>query len=117
QAGGAAGQAAADEEIAAGTSIRTADEVLDAMEEAGVPAGRIYTARDIAGDPHYRARDMIVEVPEPGLDDELVPMPGVVPKLSDTPGQVRRGAPLLGEHTEEVLVGVVGRGEFPRPQP
>jgi formyl-CoA transferase/succinyl-CoA--D-citramalate CoA-transferase len=115
-AGRGGAQTALDEEIAAWTAARTADEVLDVMEGAGVPAGRIYTAKDIASDPHYRAREMIVDVPEPGLGGELVPMPGVVPKLSDSPGQVRRGAPLLGEHTEEVLTDVVGRGEFQRLQ-
>jgi crotonobetainyl-CoA:carnitine CoA-transferase CaiB-like acyl-CoA transferase len=96
-------QAALDAEIAAWTRARASDDVLARLDAAGVPAGRIYTARDIAADPHYAARQMILNVPEPGLRGEAVPMPGVVPKLSATPGDVRRGAPLLGEHNDEVL--------------
>jgi formyl-CoA transferase/succinyl-CoA--D-citramalate CoA-transferase len=92
-----------DAEIAAWTRARTSEDVLALLDAAGVPAGRIYTARDIAGDPQYAARQMILNVPEPGLCGETVPMPGVVPKLSGTPGYVRRGAPLLGEHNDEVL--------------
>ena len=98
-----AGQAALDADIADWTRERGADALLAALAEAGVPSGRIYTARDIVGDPHYAAREMIVEVPEPGLGGETVPMPGVVPKLSATPGVLTRGAPLLGEHNAEIL--------------
>ncbi|WP_240497300.1 CoA transferase, partial [Streptomyces hirsutus] len=92
-----------DAEIARWTRGQTVDELLGVLDKAGVPAGRIYTAPDILGDPHYRARDMVVEVPDPSLDGESVPMPGVVPKLSRTPGAIRRGAPLLGEHNDEIL--------------
>jgi crotonobetainyl-CoA:carnitine CoA-transferase CaiB-like acyl-CoA transferase len=104
-----AGQAALDADIADWTRERGADALLAALAEAGVPSGRIYTARDIVGDPHYAAREMIVEVPEPGLDGETVPMPGVVPKLSATPGVLTRGAPLLGEHNVEILGPLLGR--------
>jgi crotonobetainyl-CoA:carnitine CoA-transferase CaiB-like acyl-CoA transferase len=55
---------------------------------------------------------MIIRVPEPALEDELVPMPGVVPKPSGTPGRVDRGGPLLGEHNEEIWGKVVGRDEL-----
>jgi len=96
-------QAELDAEIAAWTTVRTSADVLASLDVAGVPAGRIYTGRDISGDPQYAARQMILDVPEPGLGGETVPMPGVVPKLSRTPGDVRRGAPLLGEHNDEVL--------------
>ena len=96
-------QAVLDAEIAAWTGARPADDVLAMLDAAGVPAGRIYTARDICRDPQYAARQMILDVPEPGLDGETVPMPGVVPKLSLTPGDVRRGAPLLGEHNDDIL--------------
>ncbi|WP_055626470.1 CaiB/BaiF CoA transferase family protein [Streptomyces hirsutus] len=92
-----------DAEIARWTRGQTVDELLGVLDKAGVPAGRIYTAPDILGDPHYRARGMVVEVPDPSLDGESVPMPGVVPKLSRTPGTIRRGAPLLGEHNDEIL--------------
>jgi formyl-CoA transferase/succinyl-CoA--D-citramalate CoA-transferase len=97
-----------DEEIAAWTIARPADEVLKLLAEAGVPSGPIYTAADIASDAHFHAREMILEVPQPTLDGETVAMPGVVPKLSDTPGRVRRGAPLLGEHDDEVWTELLG---------
>ncbi len=92
-----------DAAIAEWTATLPATELLERLADAGVPSGRIFTARDIVGDPHYAARDMIVEVPEPGLGGESVQMPGIVPKLSETPGVLRRGAPLLGEHNDEIL--------------
>lgn len=107
-----AAQAQLDEAVGTWTAGFGADELLAILAEAGVPSGRIYTARDIVGDPHYAAREMIVEVPEPGLGDETVPMPGVVPKLSATPGELTRGAPLLGEHNVEVLGAVLGAFEI-----
>jgi formyl-CoA transferase len=90
-----------DGEIEAWTSARTPAEVLDAMERAEVPASRIYSVRDIAADPQYAARGMIREIPLPG--GGLLKVPGVVPKLSATPGGFTRGGPRLGEHTREVL--------------
>jgi crotonobetainyl-CoA:carnitine CoA-transferase CaiB-like acyl-CoA transferase len=97
-----------DEAIAAWTSKRTQQQVLDEMDKAQVPAGRIYTAADIARDPHYQAREMVIGVPEPGLGGEEVRMQGVVPKLSETPGRVTRGGPVLGEHDDEVWGTLVG---------
>jgi formyl-CoA transferase len=77
------------------------DEVLAALEAAAVPAGRIYTVADIAADPHYQARGMLQEV---RMDDRsTLAVPGVVPKLSATPGAHRRNAPRLGQDTDEVL--------------
>jgi formyl-CoA transferase len=67
-----------------------------------VPAGRIYSAADIAADPHYAARGMIEEVI--AGDGEPLKVPGIVPKLSATPGAIPAPAPKLGEHTEQVLV-------------
>jgi formyl-CoA transferase len=90
-----------DAAIADWTSLRTETEVLDAMEKAEVPAGRIYTAADIAADPHFAARGMIQEVV--AGDGEALKVPGIVPKLSATPGAIRSSAPRLGEHTDEVL--------------
>ena len=90
-----------DDAIAAWTSQRTQQEVLDAMEKAEVPAGRIYSAADIAADPHFAARGMIQEVT--AGDGEPLKVPGIIPKLSATPGAIRSAAPKLGEHTEEVL--------------
>nr|WP_297350596.1 CaiB/BaiF CoA-transferase family protein [uncultured Caldimonas sp.] len=92
--------------IGAWTATRTVAEVLDALTAANVPAGRIYNARDIAEDPHYRARGMLQRVTS--ADGLSVEVPGVVPVLSETPGGITRRAPLLGEDTEAVLreVGV-----------
>ncbi len=101
-------QAELDALIAEWTVTRTADEVLRAMDHAGVPAGRIYTAADIAQDPHYAAREMVIAVPEPALDGEPIRQQGVVPKLSETPGRVARGGPLLGEHNDDVWGSLVG---------
>jgi len=90
-----------DEAIAEWTRGRTQKEVLAAMEAAEVPAGRIYTAADIAADPHYLARGMIEKIT--AADGEPLKVPGIVPKLSRTPGALRTPAPRLGEHTDEVL--------------
>jgi len=71
------------------------------LTEARVPAGKIYTARDIAEDPHYRARGMLLE--QRTRDGHLVEVPSIVPKLSATPGTVRSSAPRLGDDTDFVL--------------
>ncbi len=96
-------QAELDAAVSSWTATLSSDAALQRLSECGVPAGRIYKADDIAADPHYAARDMILDIPEPGLGGETVPMPGIVPKLSHTPGRVTRGAPLLGEHNQEIL--------------
>ena len=80
--------------------------VMEVLEQASVPSGRIYTVADIAADPHFAARDMLASVT---LEDgSSVTVPGFVPKLSRTPGGHRRNAPALGQDTEAVLreVGV-----------
>jgi len=105
QLGSNAGRVARVAEIDAAIGVWTAPqrvvEVLGALNAAAVPAGRIYTAKDIAEDPHYRARGMIQRVTTAeGLSVEV---PGIVPKLSLTPGALTRRAPQLGEDTDEVL--------------
>jgi formyl-CoA transferase len=87
--------------IEAWTSTRTVADVLAAMAAARVPAGKVYTAKDIQQDPHYRARQMIVR--QVTRDGWSLDVPGVVPKLSGTPGTLRSPAPRLGEDTEAVL--------------
>lgn len=67
-----------------------------------VPFGPVYDAADIASEPHFAARDMLPRVEQPGLD-RSVTVAGVPAKLTGTPGAVVRRAPLLGEHTDEVL--------------
>jgi formyl-CoA transferase len=90
-----------DDAIAAYTSRFSQQEILHLMEGAEVPAGLIYSAADIAADPHFQARGMIEEVI--AGDGEPLKVPGVVPKLSTTPGRIRSAAPKLGEHTGDVL--------------
>jgi formyl-CoA transferase len=103
-AGRVARVAELDEAIAAWTAVRTVDEVLAALDAVSVPAGRIYTVEDIARDPHYRARGMLQTV---RMDDgaELT-VPGIVPKLSRSPGSRDRNAPGLGQDSVEVLRGM-----------
>ena len=93
-----------DAAIAAWTSERTMDEILARLDAADVPAGRIYSVADIVDDPHYAAREMILQTELPG--DVTVKMPGIAPKLSDTPGAVKWPGPTLGQHTDEVLAGL-----------
>jgi formyl-CoA transferase len=90
-----------DAAIEAWTRTKPAAEVLSILGQAKVPAGRVYTAKDIAKDPHYRARDMILT--QKTRDGHEVQVPGIVPKLSGTPGSVRRSAPGLGDDTDGVL--------------
>ncbi len=100
-AGRVARVAEIDAAIGVWTAPRTVVEVLDVLNRAAVPAGRIYTAKDIAEDPHYRARGMIQRVTTAeGLELDV---PGIVPKLSLTPGALARRAPRLGEDNDAVL--------------
>ncbi|MBB5418953.1 CoA transferase [Paraburkholderia sp. JPY303] len=90
-----------DQAITEWTSHHATEDVLAGLERAEVPAGRIYSVADIVADPHYQARDMLLQAQLPG--GASVKMPGIVPKLSDTPGEVRWQGPTLGEHTGSVL--------------
>jgi formyl-CoA transferase len=90
-----------DAAIEAWTHTRSVTEVLLALGEAKVPAGRVFTAKDIVEDPHYRARDMILK--QTTRDGHEIEVPGIVPKLMGTPGQVRSAAPALGDDTDAVL--------------
>ncbi len=87
--------------IADWTRRHRRDYVLDVLESAHVPVGYPYTARDIVSDPHYLAREMI-ETIRLG-DGESLKVPGVLPKLSRTPGRIQGGGPALGQHTRDVL--------------
>jgi crotonobetainyl-CoA:carnitine CoA-transferase CaiB-like acyl-CoA transferase len=90
-----------DAAIGAWSAQRTVRQVLDALGAARVPAGKVYTAKDIAEDPHYRARDMLLK--QQTRDGYSVEVPGIVPKLSGTPGTIRSSAPHLGDDTDAVL--------------
>ena len=86
-------------------NARTYEEAAQALEEAQVPYSLIMSMADIFAEPHYRERNMIIDVPEATLG--ALPQPGVVPKLSRTPGRVTHAGPPMGEHTEEVLSGLL----------
>ena len=83
------------------TEERPRDAILQALDDARVPAGYPYTAEDIAFDPHYLAREMIQTFTRP--NGEPLKVPGVLPKLSATPGRIGDGGPTLGQHTDDVL--------------
>ena len=90
-----------DAAIGAWTAQKTVTQVLELLDAASVPAGRIYTVADIAADPHYQARDMVM--PTKMADGSTLSLPGIVPKLSRTPGSHRRNAPEIGQDTDAVL--------------
>jgi formyl-CoA transferase len=79
------------------------------MSRFGVPAGKIYRAPDMLEDPHFQARQSIIESMHPVFG--MLRMQNVAPKLSATPGTVRHPAPELGQHTEEVLKGLLGMSD------
>ena len=85
------------------------EHILAALDAADVPHGKIYTAADIVADAQYVARDMIRQVALP--DGTPLKLPGIVPKLSETPGEMNWIGPPLGAHTDEVLRGIGYSGE------
>jgi len=90
------------------TARHDLETVLDVLDEAEVPSGRIYSIADIVADLHYQARGMIERHK---LGDKDLLLPGMVPKLSETPGTTRWIGPKLGEHTDEVLGALGYAGE------
>jgi formyl-CoA transferase len=95
-----------DRTIAEWTAALGADELLDRLHGNGVPAGRIFRAKDMFEDPHFAAREAIVRLAHPELGE--LAMHNVAPKLSDSPGRVRHVGPELGEHNEEIYHGLLG---------
>ncbi|MDE2413300.1 MAG: CoA transferase [Comamonadaceae bacterium] len=100
-AGRVARVAEIDGAIGAWTQERSVAQVMESLSAARVPAGKVYTAKDIVEDPHYRARDMLLT--QRTRDGYDVTVPGIVPKLSSTPGTIRSSAPHLGDDTDAVL--------------
>lgn len=80
-------------------------EILRRMEEHGIPAGPLYDAADIVADPHFQARGAVVQVETPNLG--TLSMSGVMPRLSETPGEIRWTGPRLGQHNIEILQGLL----------
>ncbi|TCC66037.1 CoA transferase [Kribbella pittospori] len=98
-----------DDLIAAWSGTVKADELLDRLNQHGVPAGRIYRAKDMLTDPHFKAREAIVRLLHPELGEFA--MHNVVPKLSNTPGRVRHVGPALGEHNDLIYRDLLGLGD------
>ncbi|CAO3672458.1 unnamed protein product [Umbelopsis ramanniana] len=100
-----------DEAIASWTSTLTTDQVLEKLEAASVPAGKIYDARDLVNDEHVQARGMIEEVTVGSEQDGRgwqVKIPAITPKLDTTPGSTEWAGPDLGQHTNQILSEVLG---------
>lgn len=95
-----------DEHIAEWTSRKNAEQLLASLHDHGVPAGRIFRAKDMFEDPHFAARHAIVTVPHPDFGD--LPMHNATPRLSETPGGVRTAGPALGEHNDEIWGDLLG---------
>ena len=95
-----------DERIGRWTAGHSTAELLDLMDKSGVPAGQIYRAPEMLADPHFAAREAIVQVPHPQFGK--LRMQNVAPKLSATPGGIRSPSPALGEHNDEVYLGLLG---------
>ncbi|QQK74694.1 CoA transferase [Salicibibacter cibarius] len=77
------------------------EKALKTLDEAGVPAGPIYSIKDIVNDPHYLSREMIQHFQMNG--GESLKIPGIVPKMSETPGETKWLGPSLGKHTDEIM--------------
>src|SRR5215207_3416037 len=101
-----------DDKISGWTKERTVNEVLEILKEAGVPAGKVFTAKDMVEDPHYAARENVVTVEDPEMGP--FPMQNVVTRLSGTPGKVRWTGPDLGQHNDEVYGEILGLSEAER---
>jgi formyl-CoA transferase len=95
-----------DDLIARWTATVDADDLLARLERGGVPAGRIYQAKDMLADPHFAARQSVVRLAHPDFGE--LPMQNVFPRLSETPGRVRAVGPTLGQHTDEVYRDLLG---------
>jgi crotonobetainyl-CoA:carnitine CoA-transferase CaiB-like acyl-CoA transferase len=98
-------RAAIDDIVAAWTAQYELAELLPLLEAATIPAGPVYSIGDIVKDPHFQARDMLLSLHDRVLGELKVP--GIVPKLSETPGEVRWLGPEIGAHNEEVYSGLL----------
>jgi CoA:oxalate CoA-transferase len=92
--------------VGAWLAERTTKEVMETLDAARIPCGKVNSIPEMISDPQVEARDMLVEVDFPGIGQ--VPLPGIVTKLSATPGEIRRRAPRVGEHNQEVYCEKLG---------
>ena len=96
-----------DELINEWTKTKNLIEVEQLCNENGIPAGLIYTAKDMINDQHFKERNAIIDIDHP--DFGTIKMQNVAPKLSETPGQVRKVGPNLGEHNDYVFKGILNK--------
>jgi len=96
------------------TQTLSTRDVLSLMERHAVPAGQIYRAPDMLADPHFKARNAIVSVLHPDFGE--LRMQNVAPRLSESPASIRTPSPAVGEHNEDVFLGLLGmpRARFDR---
>lgn len=85
---------------------KTVAEAIQLLDEARIPCGKVNSIADVVADPQVKAREMLVDMEYPNIGK--VPLPGVVLKLSQTPGRIEKPAPLLGEHNTEIYCGLLG---------
>ncbi|OGO03344.1 MAG: hypothetical protein A2Y72_05740 [Chloroflexi bacterium RBG_13_53_26] len=85
---------------------KTVDEAIKILEQARVPCSRVNNIAEMVNDPQVAAREMLIDMEYPGIGK--VPLPGVVIKMSGTPGAIERPAPVAGEHNEEVYSSLLG---------
>ena len=109
QANRLAAREAVDQMVVEWVGSHTRDEVMEFCLDAEVPCGGVNSIADIFRDPHFLARDMLVPVEVEGVGEVVVP--GVLPRLSETPGRIERLGPRLGDATEEVLRDLLGLDE------
>ena len=102
-------QKSLDDLISAWTIKFNTEELLDLLEGNGVPAGKIFTAKDMLNDPHYKARDTLVDVEHPEYKN--LKMQNVFPRFSKTPGKVNWTGPEIGQHNDEIYKDLLGMGE------
>ena len=88
-------------------AAHTAQEIEDAMAKFKVPCSRVMGPKDCLENPHYQSRGDFIEYRDQTLDKDITAF-GIVPKLSGTPGKVWRGAPRLGQDTDDILKGILG---------
>ncbi len=99
-------QAELDDLIAEWTITQSADQIQALMDRHSVPAGKIFTAKEMLSDPHFAARQSIVAVADPALGE--VQMQNVFPRLSVTPGGIDWTGPDLGQHNQEIFSDLLG---------
>jgi CoA:oxalate CoA-transferase len=89
---------------------KTKDEAVELLTEAGIPAGPINTITEAFTNPQVIAREMIVDLKQPDIGE--VPVPGIVVKLSETPGKIEAPAPTIGQHNQDIYCGLMGLSDL-----